>query len=247
MSDIVIVDFLDMDFSKLSFSDKKENKYGSTNCFILYDNKIPYIKFPKLVAPFGISALEDKTDPSKINYSLSLSLDNKTANSQHIEIYNKALQFDECMKKNAIKYQKKWFPKIKTELNFDSLSPLYVPFVKTPTDKKGNELEYSSTIRCAIYADKSNNFSFDLYNEKKEKINLTTFNYMNYINSKDQLSFVLHPRQVWFTGQFGVIWVLKQAKLYKRNELIKNCLLNDSDEENEENENDNYISDDENL
>jgi len=58
-SDIVIVDFLDIDTSKISFAKPKPNKYNGSQIRILYGGKTLFVKY-KGTTPFGLVENFDK-------------------------------------------------------------------------------------------------------------------------------------------------------------------------------------------
>jgi len=62
-NDTVIVDFLDLDSSKIAFAKPKPNKYNGTQIRILYEGKTLFVKY-KGYTPFGLVENLDK----EVNY-----------------------------------------------------------------------------------------------------------------------------------------------------------------------------------
>jgi hypothetical protein len=236
------IDFTAMDFKKFSFSELKQNKYGAHFVNILYDNKIPIVKFPKMMAPFGISAFEDLKNVGVFNYCIETSFDNKNENSGLKDLYEKALKFDEFILKTAAKHHKEWL-KDDEKPDMKYLKKQYTPFVKVPTDKKTKKpLDYPSRCKVGFYLNRSGEFAFSCYDAKKNKVLLTKDNYTEHFTNKDEISTARQMRQIWFTpnGAFGVSWDLQQARIYP-NESSNVCLLSD-DEDSEKSSNSSEIS-----
>jgi len=58
-NDIVIVDFLDIDTSKITFAKPKPNKYNGSEIQIFYEGKTLFVKY-KGTTPFGLVENFDK-------------------------------------------------------------------------------------------------------------------------------------------------------------------------------------------
>ena len=58
-NDTAIVDFLDLDTSKITFQKPKQNKHNGTQIGIRYNDKTLYVKYEG-VTPFGIQENYDK-------------------------------------------------------------------------------------------------------------------------------------------------------------------------------------------
>lgn len=54
-----IVDFLDIDTSKITFLEPKPNKYNGTQIGILYEDKTLFVKY-RGITPFGLNKKYDK-------------------------------------------------------------------------------------------------------------------------------------------------------------------------------------------
>lgn len=229
----VVIDFMDLDFKKLTFSEVKQNKYGGNFVNITYEGKIPLVKFPRMPAPFGISTFEDKKT-GELTYNLETSFDNLNENSTLREVYEKAIKFDEFMLKTVSKHHKEWLNEDeKPDIKF--LKKSYTPFVKVPTDKQTKKpLNYASRCKASFYVNKNGEFTFSFFS-KKNRIPINTDNYTDYIAPRDDIKSVRQLKNIWFSnmGGFGVAWELKQVVAYK-NENMNTCILDVSDQEEEE-------------
>lgn len=87
-----------------------------------------------------------------------------------------------------MKHAKEWFQD--GELDLKQLKRMYTPFVKVPLDSKTKKpLDYPSRCKSNIYVNsKTGEFSFLLFNDKKEKVQLTKDNYTDIIKNRDELS-----------------------------------------------------------
>lgn len=229
----ITIDFLDLDFKKLTFSEMKQNKYGGNFVNIIYDGKIADIKFPRMQAPFGISTFEDKKT-GDLNYNLETSFDNLNDTSNLKEVYEKALKFDEFIIKTVAKHHKEWLNEDeKPDIKY--LKKSYTPFVKVPVDKQSKKpLDYPSRCKAGFYVSKNGEFTFSLFS-KGSKVPITTENYSEYISPRDDIKSLRRLKNIWFSnmGGFGVAWELRQIVVY-RNNNANTCMLDVSDKEDED-------------
>ena len=68
----IIVDFLDLDTSKITLSNLKPNKYGGGYAALRYDEKILYVRYDGRISPFGLSTNTNK-DGEVMGYYTSIS------------------------------------------------------------------------------------------------------------------------------------------------------------------------------
>lgn len=232
MSLPAIVNFVDIDFNKFSFTKGKDKKMGFTTVNILYDNRVPYFKFPKMSAVFGVSKWENKNKPGSYTYSLSTSWDNKNPDSSIKNVYNKAIEFDNFIKNKAIENYKEWLGESE-EPDMKYIEKIYTPLVILPRDKTGGELDYSSRSNVSLSLNPDGMFSFSLYNEDKEKIDLSEDNYEEHIFKGDLIATMRVPRWIWISRLgFGVNWRLYQARVFS-NKAVTSCVLSDSEDDTE--------------
>jgi hypothetical protein len=231
----ITINFMDLDFKKIKFSELKTNKYGGKFVNINYDGKIPLVVFPKMTVPFGLTDFEDKKTGAH-SYYLESSLDNKNENSELRPLYEKALKFDEFILKTVQKNHKIWL-KDEDKPDLKYLKKVYTPLVKVPKDADKKELDYPSRIRANIYpSQKNNEFNFSCFNENKQKVSITTDNYSDIIGKGDSVSTVRRLKQIWFSnaGGFGATWDLLQARVFKSSNSLSKCLLMSEDEQSDD-------------
>ena len=69
----IIVDFLDIDTSKITLSNPKPNKYGGGYAALRYDDKILYVRYDGRISPFGLSInVNDNGEVTGFSTSISL-------------------------------------------------------------------------------------------------------------------------------------------------------------------------------
>lgn len=230
--DYITVKFSEMDFKKITFSDIKKNKYGGNFVNILYDGKIPLVKFPKMNAVFGFSAMEDKNKPGTFSYSLETSFDNKNPESALKDSYEKAISFDEFIIKTVCKNHKQWLNEDeKPELKW--LKKSYTPMVKVPLDKNKKPMDYPSRCKASFYANKDGNFTFSCFDKDLKRIPVNVNNFKKVVSPGDDVMTVRQLRQIWFNsmGGFGVSWDLQQLRVFPKVRLSDHCVLSDDEDD----------------
>jgi len=95
-NDTLIVDFLDIDTSKITFAQPKPNKYNGTQIRILYEGKTLFVKY-KGTTPFGLVENFDK-DNNYQGTSMSINCED--------QILEKAQELDQFFIDSFYKY--KW-------------------------------------------------------------------------------------------------------------------------------------------
>lgn len=105
----IIVDFNDIDTKNLSFGAPKQNKHGGLAIPIRYCGKNLYVRYPRMVTPFGVSENTDKdkkTGKEKITgHSLSLSFGKEYTSDPH---FAKAQEIDEFFIDACVKNSVAW-------------------------------------------------------------------------------------------------------------------------------------------
>ena len=100
----VIVDFLDLDTSKITLSNPKPNKYGGNYTPLRYDeggDKLLYVRYDGRISPFGLSTNKD-TNGNITGYYTSINL---KKNDPYLE---KARELDEFFINQCIENSVVW-------------------------------------------------------------------------------------------------------------------------------------------
>lgn len=115
----IVVNFLEIDTSLITFAEPKTNKYGGKFVKMRYDGKTLYVQYDAHVCPFGISPNKEKVkekhqevlypDGKKTNgYSTSIGLPKNYAEGEGDPYYNKARELDEFFIQACIEHSVLW-------------------------------------------------------------------------------------------------------------------------------------------
>ena len=226
-NDIAIVDFLDLETSKITFLKLKQNKHNGTQIGIRYNGKTLYVKYEG-VTPFGI---QENYKEGKF-YGVSMQIN---ASEEYAQ---KAQELDEFFKKAFLKNKWGLNKNIKAEaiLGYDQHGEggLWKRILKKPYRMNENEreyLDYPSKMEFALYF-KSDKLQTKIYNWKSEQIPSEKY---TEVGSQSEVKFIA----AWFSlsrGTFGLTLKpkLMQVRFRERENPFSKCLLDDSEEEKEE-------------
>jgi hypothetical protein len=221
---------IDKIIEHIDFSELKKQPRGGCLVFINYRNpesnkKEPlYIHFPKLFTPFGPSCF--KKEQGKIpKYNLTLSLDKKRKGTSELEEFLSKL--DKLVKSKSLK-TKSWKSQLPNNFNKDLLEAFYTTLVKKPNNSK-----YDNTFNMKLPINwKESKPDFELFNSKKDKLDLTFDNIESLIPKTSELKGIFKVSHIWFVNRkFGVSLTLKQSKVYPRQKLLGFAIEDDSDDE----------------
>lgn len=227
----------------LSFLPVKKNSQGGQSVFLSYLNEDTgksgplLIQSPKMRMPFGGDA--GILDGKKTNkFSVSVSLSNQESLNENLtkfteiikEIDNKAKKFartDGAME---------WFGKVHSE---EMINELYKSAIKKSKNEK-----YPPTLKVKLPVKITSDKlipQFDIYNDKKELINIIMENGELDINSFSKggdFVGILQATGVWFVGStsFGCAFKAVQVKVSPNQKLVGYQIIDDEEliEEDEE-------------
>ena len=212
-NDIAIVDFLDLDTSKITFQKPKQNKHNGTQIGIRYNDKTLYVKYEG-VTPFGIQENYDKEGKF---YGVSMQIN---ASEEYAQ---KAQELDEFFMKAFLKNKWGLNKNIKAEAirGYDEHGEggLWKRILKRPYRMNENEREYLD-------------YPSKIYNWNSEQIPSEKY---TEVGSQSEVKFIA----AWFSlsrGTFGLTLKpkLMQVRFRERENPFNVCLLDDSEEEKEE-------------
>ena len=226
-NDNAIVDFLDLDTSKITFLKPKQNKHNGSQIGIRYNGKTLYVKYEG-VTPFGIRENYDKEGNF---YGVTMQINCTDDYSQ------KAQELDEFFM-NAF-YKNKWGlnKHIKAEAisGYDQYGEggLWKRILKKPYRMKENAreyLDYPSKMEFALYFQKER-LKTKIFDAKSQP--LPSENYTE-VGPQSQVKFIA----AWFSlsrGTFGLTLKpkLMQVRFRERENPFNECLLGDSETEGE--------------
>ena len=228
MPETNIVNFLDLDTSKITFQKPKQNKHNGTQIGIRYNGETLYVKYEG-VTPFGIQENYDKEGNF---YGVSMQI---IASEEYAQ---KAQELDEFFMKAFL--QNKWGlnKNIKAEAirGYDEHGEggLWKRILKKPYRMRENEREYQdypSKMEFALYF-KNDKLQTNIFDRDCKPI--PSENYTQ-VGTQSQVKFIA----AWFSltrGTFGLTLKpkLMQIRFWERENPFINCILGDEDEEEEE-------------
>lgn len=188
----------DFQLSTVTFSKRRANKHGGGTVYINSNSEKIYLQFPYMRAPFGLSAFTD--DRGNTSHSLDLSFDNN--DPVCIEIQQKIESLDNLVLQTVVDNSQEWLGKqYKVETIRDA--DLYRSIIRKPKNP-----EYPSTMKLKIMKDSKGEFIPEIYNHKKEIVQ------MDVIEKKQYIMTIVELGSIWFVGnKFGVTLKLSQALL----------------------------------
>ena len=228
MPETNFVDFLDLDTSKITFQKPKQNKHNGSHIGIRYNGETLYVKYEG-VTPFGIQENDDK-EGNFYGVTMQINVSEEYA--------RKAQELDEFFMKAFL--QNKWGlnKNIKAEAirGYDQHGEggLWKRILKKPYRMNENEreyLDYPSKMEFALYY-KGDKVQTKIFNWKSEPIPSEKY---TEVSPQSEVKFIAP----WFSlsrGTFGLTLKpkLMQVRFRERENPFSECLLNDSEEEEEE-------------
>ena len=224
-NDIAIVDFLDLDTSKITFLKPKQNKQNGSQIGIRYNGRTLYVKYEG-VTPFGIQENYDK-EGNFYGVTMQINADEEYA--------KKAEETDKFFMQAF--HQNKWRlnKHIKAEAihGYDQYGEggLWKRILKKPYRMKENAreyLDYPSKMEFALsfQGDKLKTKIFDWKSQPLRSENYTE------VGPQSQVKFIA----AWFSlsrGTFGLTLKpkLMQVRFKGRENPFNECLLGDSETE----------------
>lgn len=247
-----VIKAVNLDLSKISFSDVKTDNHGRKMVYVNYQNGKIMIQTPKMYVPNGIKRWrkKDAVDNKDDSFELELSFggeDKEDKNSTEIrEFHTKLENFDELVKKNIMSHSKEWLGK--TKISMDSIEEaFYSPSVRLATDKDGNVLDYPSRVRVKLDRERTpeddsftgrflSNKRFKtpvlIFDEKKELVDMNESNFDMVVPKGSQVIAVLELVYLSISTKVSAKWKLVQAKVFKNQKTITGyAMLDDSESE----------------
>ena len=243
-----ILNTKDFNLKNVTFSDVKTNKRGGKTVYLKYKNPMSnkehpiYLQTPKMYCPFGASAFksEEKSNDAP-RYSLNLSFRGEKENPTIKELSIKLQQVDDYTVKNVLR-DKEWLEILGLHKKKD-LTPEMVEMVHT-------SLVRESTKDDSIYPPNLNiklpvkfgteQFMTEIFNKKKEKVEITYENIGTVIPGRGEVRGLLHIASIWFVGgKFGITVRASQLVVYPSETLTGYSFLDsDSDSVSEDEDED---------
>tara|TARA_Y100000389_G_C17439100_1_gene507466 strand:- start:907 stop:1602 length:696 start_codon:yes stop_codon:yes gene_type:complete len=201
----------ELNVNEITYSEpKKFGDSGGKIIFMNLDRSKIQMYTPKMRLPFGLNKFQDPGKSPK--YALDMSFDDMENNQKIKEFYEKLVELDSKVIKDAKKNSLTWFRK-KT-MSEVIAKELYSSPVKYPKDKETGEVtdKYPPTFNVKLpYYDGA--FSCEVFNDEKEEVQE---NLENCIHKMQNVTGIIEMTGLWFAGgKYGTSWKVKQLKLDK--------------------------------
>lgn len=247
-----VIKGINLDLTKVSFSDVKTDNHGRKMVYVNYNGGKIMVQTPKMYVPNGVKRWrkKDAVDNKDDSFEMELSFggeDKEDKNSMEIrEFHNKLENFDELVKKTIMNKSKEWLGKSK--ISMDSIEEaFYSPSVRLATDKDGNVLEYPSRVRVKL--DRERDLETDsftgrflsnkryktpvlMFDENKELLEMNESNFDTIVPKGSQVVAVLELVYLSISTKVSAKWKLVQAKVFRnQNTITSYAMLDDTDTE----------------
>lgn len=208
---------LKKNFSKITFTKPKPNKYGGNNVYVQFEHANLSIVTPTMAIPYGLS-VEDITDKTGqvLGKKYSLSLSFRGMDNEDDDNHKKLKEFHEVCEmidnlmietgtKNALTWLKQ--PKASREV----VETLYNPMLKKSKDKVTQlpDGKWPDTVRGKVlYDDNTKEFATKVFlSEDKE----TPVSVVDNLRKGAKARCILECGGVYFSnGKFGLTWKIHQ-------------------------------------
>jgi hypothetical protein len=215
----------DITASKIEFGPLKVLDNGGKAVNLRYAGNNIMVETPSLSVPYGVNVY-DKEGPTKLKYSVDLSLRGADENEQVRALQDFLEAFDERMIDAGVENAAKWFKM--SNPNREVIRAFYTPLVKISKDALGNPKPYPPTFKLSLRKKKDGSFDTDFYNgtERDEEGQIVPVSkdtpIEQVIPKRSQLTAIIQCTGVWFAGsKFGTTWKLVQGRLDSKPDQIR--------------------------
>jgi len=238
-----IIKAVNLDLSKLTFSDVKIDNHGRKMIFVNYDGGKVMVQTPKMYVPNGLKRWrkKDATDNKDDSFELELSFAGEDKNSEIREFHTKMEQFDEIVKKEIMSHSKEWLgkPKLSMELVENAF---YSSTVRVAMDKEGNVLDYPSRVRAKLDRERKGDdftgrfLSYKkpatpvlIFDDSKNLLEMNEDNFESIVPKGSQVVAVLELVYLTITTKVSAKWKLVQAKVARNQQTITGYAMIDDE------------------
>ena len=224
----------DIDLQNVIFTKLQKNKKGGYSLNLKHNNNGNlsniYIQTPRMFCPFGAISFGKENK----KYTINLSFENKNNNPLLEDLYNKFNELDDIVTNNFLS-NPAWLKALDiNKYNFDEIRSLQNCLIKYSKNKENNP----PYLNIKLNSFNNDKFLTEIFDSKKNKINLTFDNIENTLVPSIYSKALIHIVGMWFlNGRFCITLRALQFVLYPNDKLRGYSFMDFSDEEN--------ISDDE--
>ncbi len=236
----------ELDLSKLTFSDVKVDNNGRKMVYVNLNGGKVLVQTPKMNVPNGIKRWrkKDAVDNKDDSFEMELSFGVEDKNSDELNTFHQRMNdFDNLIKHKIIEHSKEWLGKPKVSMDVVE-EAFYSPCVKIATDKDGNVLSYPSRLRTKLdrerkgdeftgrfLSNKRYNTEVLGFDENKNKLNLTEYNYESIVPKGSQVMCVLELVYLSISTKVTAKWKVVQFRVWRNLQTITEYIMDDGEEE----------------
>lgn len=208
------------DSKKISFGPKK-----GRNVKLFYDKSDFLLRFPRMSAPFEPSKMSFNKHFSIYSLTLSMYDGHVDVNTDEIELLKKQLVLmEEAIIHKAVSYSNVWFDEELTETEVRSRFKSFM---------YSNNPNYAASLRFKVATDEDGDLKFDLFDEKGNELDITTFEELKEnVPAKSQLKVIAECTGLWIKTDksgdttFGPTWQLVHGLVYDQANFKGNDNIN---------------------
>lgn len=227
-----------MNLNDINMSDIKISKVNTLD----NGGKIAFVNYgedgSQIITTTGLQELPwdlniyEEADGNK-NYSVSLSFKNRDTNPGTKNFFEGLEKLDEEMLELGVQNQLEWLKK-KGKSKEQLAEDYYTPNIRWAKDKVTGEVNTQYPPRFQVkLAKKNGKWSFDAYDQNKEKINLEEEDLEALLVRGAKVKALLKLTTVW-TGSrgYGCKWAVMQLKIHRTQQFV-GYAMGDEDEDDE--------------
>lgn len=246
-----VIKIENLKIENIRLSQVKANKKGGKTVYINYiynDGEEPKklrFQLPRMKAPFGISgwSVSANGENSSIPNETSNDAAELAFSENHQNIISVLEKLEEFVIQNAFDNSKEYFNKKKT---LEVCKMFFTSAIKHTLDDNGEKSnKYPPRFRCKLNKNADNAYTVQVYNSKKEKVNMDIYNYNSVMPKMSECVTIIECSGVWIVGEkFGISFRPAQMKVYKNETNLTDYAFVEEDDkdDNEEDHSDNDIS-----
>lgn len=219
---VVLPKNVDINNIKIGKPKKLGNSLAKIAHITLNDENVAF-QLPEMNAPFGKGCWENDNGTTKHWIELSFRDIEKRL---PLQVFKKFIDdFDEKMVQYAYDNSHEFFNKKYT--NIEVVRALYTPSIRYPKDKETGEItdKYPPTYKMNL-PQKNGQFTFELYNRKKELIDI------NSVETKgSMITAIVQCGGLWIAGgKFGATWRNLQMEITPKSNIKGYAFINNPED-----------------
>jgi hypothetical protein len=236
-----VIKIEDLKIENIRLSQVKANKKGGKTVYINYiynegeEPKKLRFQLPRMKAPFGISgwSVSSNGENSSIPNEMSNDAAELAFSENHQAIIHILEKLEEFMVQTAFENSKEFFNKKKT---LEVCKMFFTSAIKHTLDDNGEKSnKYPPRFRCKLNKNADNAYTVQVYNSKKEKVDMDIYNYNSVLPKMSECVTIIECSGLWIVGEkFGISFRPAQMKVYKNETSLTDYAFVDEEEHDED-------------